>query len=61
LDNCEASVGQSIEEAVADINKIGIQKTMMFECDKDSCKEEGKPKEFEAAISFDPVNFFTAS
>jgi len=61
LDNCEASVGQSIEEAVADINKIGVQKTMMFECDKDSCKEEGKPKEFEAAISFDPVNFFTAS
>jgi hypothetical protein len=34
---------------------------MMFECDKDSCKEKDKPKEFEAAISFDPVNFFTAS
>ena len=61
LDNCESSVGASIEQSVAEINKIGIQKTMMFECDKDSCKEKDKPKEFEAAISFDPVNFFTAS
>ena len=61
LDNCEASVGKSIEESVAKINEIGIQKTMMFECDKESCKEEDCPKQFEAAISFDPVNFFTAS
>jgi hypothetical protein len=61
LDNCESSVGASIEQSVAEINKIGIQKTMMFECDKDSCKVKDKPKEFEAAISFDPVNFFTAS
>jgi hypothetical protein len=54
LDNCEASIGKSVENSVTDINKIGIQKTMMFACEK--CDEE-----FEAGIAFDPVNFFTAS
>jgi hypothetical protein len=54
LDNCEAKVGTAIEEQVTEINKIGINKTMMFECEK--CDDS-----FEAPISFDPVNFFTAS
>ena len=54
LDNCEAEIGNAVEKAVAEINKIGIQKTMQFECEK--CE-----KEFEAAVSFDPVNFFMAS
>ena len=54
LDNCEASVGKAIEEQVAEINKIGINKTMQFECE--ACDDT-----FEAPISFDPVNFFTAS
>lgn len=59
LDNCEASVGTAIEKEVTEINKIGINKTMMFECE--DCEVEKGPKQFEAPISFDPVNFFTAS
>ena len=54
LDNCEASIGNAIEKQVTEINKIGINKTMQFECEK--CDDT-----FEAPISFDPVNFFTAS
>jgi len=54
LDNCEASIGNAIEQQVAEINKIGINKSMQFECEE--CNET-----FEAPISFDPVNFFTAS
>ena len=54
LDNCTSEVGKSVEESVSEINKIGIQKSMMFECEE--CE-----KEFEAAVSFDPVNFFMAS
>ena len=61
LDNCESDIGRSVETAVTDVNKIGIQKTMQFECDKESCKENDCPKEFEAAVAFDPVNFFMAS
>lgn len=54
LDNCEASIGNAIEQQVTEINKIGINKSMQFECEE--CNEK-----FEAPISFDPVNFFTAS
>jgi len=54
LDNCEASIGNAVEKSVTEVNKIGIQKTMMFECEK--CE-----KEFETGVTFDPVNFFTAS
>jgi len=54
LNNCEAEIGNAIETSVTEINKIGIQKTMQFECEK--CE-----KEFEAGVTFDPVNFFTAS
>ena len=61
LDNCESEIGKSVEQAVADLNKIGIQKSMQFECDKESCMEDDRPKQFEAAVAFDPVNFFTAS
>ena len=61
LDNCEAEIGNAVEKSVTEVNKIGIQKTMQFECDKETCMEDGSPKEFEAAVTFDPVNFFTAS
>lgn len=61
LDNCEAHIGKAVEEAVQEINKIGIQKTMQFECDKEDCYEDDCPKQFESPIAFDPVNFFTAS
>ena len=61
LDNCESEIGKSVEQAVADLNKIGIQKTMQFECEKESCMKDDCPKQFEAAVAFDPVNFFTAS
>ena len=54
LDNCEAKIGNAIEAQVTEINKIGINKTMQFECEK--CEDT-----FDAPISFDPVNFFTAS
>ena len=50
-----------MEESVSEINKIGIQKTMEFECDKESCQKKDCPLKFEAAVSFDPVNFFMAS
>jgi hypothetical protein len=59
LDNCEATIGKAVETAVTEVNKIGIQKTMMFTCEE--CEVEKGPKEFEAGINFDPVNFFTAS
>lgn len=59
LDNCEATIGKAVETAVTEVNKIGIQKTMMFTCEE--CEVEKGPKEFGAGINFDPVNFFTAS
>jgi hypothetical protein len=59
LDNCEATIGKAVETAVTEVNKIGIQKTMMFLCEE--CEVEKGPNEFEAGINFDPVNFFTAS
>ena len=54
LDNCEGTIGTKIETEVANVNKIGLQKTMQFECQK--CE-----KEYESQVAFDPVNFFTAS
>ncbi len=54
LDNCEASVGTAVDKAIGDLNQIGINKNMQFECEE--CDET-----FEAPIGFDPVNFFTAS
>lgn len=53
LENCESSVGKSIEETIAKISKIGVNKIVQLEC------EEHGP--FEQEVGFDPVNFFTAS
>ena len=53
LENCETSVGKSIEKEIARINRIGINKTVQLECD-----EHGA---FTQEVGFDPVNFSTAS
>lgn len=54
LENCESSVGKSVEKYIAEVNKIGIQRTVLLLCDE--CEHQ-----FEHEIGFDPVNFFTAS
>jgi len=54
LENCESSIGHSIENSIAEVNKIGVIKTIQLECEE--CSET-----FEQEIGFDPVNFFTAS
>ena len=54
LENCESSVGHKVEESIAEVNKLGVQKTVQLECE--DCSET-----FEQEIGFDPVNFFTAS
>lgn len=54
LENCESSVGKSIEEKITEINAIGINKKFNLQCEE--CNEV-----FEKEIAFDPVNFFTAS
>jgi hypothetical protein len=54
LENCDAVIGRGVEENIAEVNKIGVEKKMLLECD--SCEEQ-----FEQEINFDPVNFFTAS
>lgn len=53
LENCETAVGKGIEQEIARINKIGINKTVQLECD-----EHGP---FTQEVGFDPVNFSTAS
>ena len=54
LENCDAVIGRGVEENIAEVNKIGVEKKMLLECD--FCEEQ-----FEQEINFDPVNFFTAS
>lgn len=54
LENCESSIGRSIEAYITDVNKIGVQRSVFLECD--ACEHQ-----FEHEIGFDPVNFFTAS
>ena len=54
LENCESSIGKTIEQSISKVNEIGVQKKIMLECEKCS-------KQFEHEVGFDPVNFFTAS
>lgn len=54
LENCESTVGKSIEEKITEINAIGINKKFNLQCEE--CQEV-----FEKEIAFDPVNFSTAS
>lgn len=54
LENSENSVGKQIEESIAKVNNIGVNKNILLECE--SCQHQ-----FEHEIGFDPVNFFTAS
>ena len=53
LENCETSIGRSIENEIQEINKIGVNKKVQLECDKHG--------PFDQDVGFDPVNFFTAS
>lgn len=50
LENCDAEVGKLVESKVADVNKIGIDKTVHIKCT--NCEHE-----FTKDIGFDPVNF----
>ena len=54
LENCDAVIGRAVEENIAEVNKIGVEKKILLECE--ACEEQ-----FEQEINFDPVNFFTAS
>jgi hypothetical protein len=54
LENCEASIGRTIENSISEVNKIGVQRKIMLECE--ACENQ-----FEHEVGFDPVNFFTAS
>ena len=54
LENCESSIGKSIEDKITDINAIGIDKKFNLQCEE--CGNV-----YEKEIAFDPVNFFTAS
>lgn len=54
LENSENSVGKQIEQSITQVNNIGVNKTILLECD--ACNHQ-----FEHEIGFDPVNFFTAS
>ena len=57
LENCEASIGNKIEEESSKISTKGISKDVKFACDGDC----GEDKITETKIILDPVNFFTAS
>lgn len=54
LENAESSVGKEVESKIKDVNELGVQKTILLEC-------EGCGEQFQKDIGFDPVNFFTAS
>lgn len=54
LNNCEASVGTSIEAKITEINSLGVNKKYNLQCEE--CEEV-----YETEIAFDPVNFSTAS
>lgn len=54
LENCDSEVGKAIEARVAEVNKIGIDKTVHITCT--NCEHE-----YTKELAFDPVNFSTAS
>lgn len=54
LENCDSKIGNKIEESIDEVNKIGVNKKIMLEC-------EACGNVFEKEIGFDPVNFSTAS
>lgn len=54
LENCESSIGKTIEKSIKEVNELGVVKTIQLEC-------EACGNVFEKEIGFDPVNFFTAS
>jgi hypothetical protein len=54
MNNCESSIGKSVEEKISDISNVGIAKESQFMCEE--CEES-----FMAGVAFDPVNFSTAS
>lgn len=53
LENCETSIGKAIEEKIASMNNIGVNKKVQLECEKHG--------PFVQEVGFDPVNFFMAS
>lgn len=50
LENCDADVGKMVESKVAEVNKIGINRTIGIKCT--NCNHD-----FSKDIGFDPVNF----
>ncbi len=54
LENCDASIGTKIEQEIADINALGINKEYQLQCEE--CENV-----YPTTIAFDPVNFSTAS
>lgn len=54
LENCDSDVGKLIDSKVTEVNKIGINKTFTIICS--NCSHE-----FTKELTFDPVNFSTAS
>jgi hypothetical protein len=60
LDNSDSSIGKAIEEKIKEINAIGINHEMQMQCE--TCLDDNSdPFVFTGQVSFDPVNFFTAS
>ena len=53
LENCETAIGKAIEEKIASMNNIGVNKKVQLECEKHG--------PFVQEVGFDPVNFFMAS
>lgn len=54
LENCDSSIGKTVETSITEVNSIGVQKKILLECE--NCEHQ-----FEHEVGFDPVNFFTAS
>ena len=54
LENCEAGIGNKIEEESTKLSTKGISKDVKFTCEE--CNNVT-----ETSIVLDPVNFFTAS
>lgn len=56
MENCDSIIGKTIEEKIAEVNKIGINRSVQLLCTNEECEEV-----FTTEVGFDPVNFFTAS
>ena len=54
LENCESTIGKTIEKSIKEVNELGVNKIIQLSCE--ACGHQ-----FEKEIGFDPVNFFTAS